>query len=54
VILTVAKLQTFCWCFKGKAVGYKDWIIDGPLVEYIGALMAPCETTCNLIQMQRL
>jgi hypothetical protein len=34
-------------------VGYRDWIIDGPLVEYIGALMAPCETTCNLIQMQR-
>ena len=43
----LSDLQTFCWCFKGKAVGYWDLIIDGPFILYIGALMAPWETTCN-------
>lgn len=28
--------------------------MDGPLSEYIGALIAPCETTCNITDVQRL
>jgi hypothetical protein len=46
-------LQTFCWCFKGKAVGYRDLTIDGPFSEYIGALMAPSDTTCNFTYVRR-
>jgi hypothetical protein len=46
-------LQTFCWCFKGKAVGYRDLTIDGPYSEYIGALMAPSDTTCNFTYVRR-
>lgn len=37
---------TFCWCFKGNAVGYVDWTIEGPFIENIGALIAPSESTC--------
>lgn len=45
----ISRQQTFCWCFKGKAVGYKDLTIEGPFIEYMGALIAPCEITCNVV-----
>jgi hypothetical protein len=36
---------TFCWCFRGKAVGYAALTMDGPFRENMGALIAPCEIT---------
>lgn len=39
--------HTFCWCFRGNAVGYRDCTIEGPFMEYIGALIAPWEITCK-------
>lgn len=38
---------TFCWCFRGKAVGYAALTMEGPLRENMGALIAPCEITCK-------
>jgi len=49
---------TFCWCFKGKAVGYWALTIEGPLRENIGELIAPYEITwknniCDVIMSGR-
>ena len=38
-------VATFCWCFRGKAVGYAALTMDGPFRENMGALIAPCEIT---------
>ena len=43
-----ASLRSFCRCFKGNVVGQRDFTIEGPFMENIGALIASCDITLTI------